>query len=94
MVGSGERAFNEGDACPDMGHCVHALVLTPLSLCLAYAGFGILVSTRAKPTRARYTVRDPASVLAFLTRVVEWGKTTGNGWHAKPSCNGWCAERL
>ncbi len=69
-------------------------VLTPLSLYLACAGFGILVSTRAKPTRARYTVRDPASVLAFLTRVVEWGKTTGNGWHAKPSCNGWSAESL
>ncbi|KXZ43331.1 hypothetical protein GPECTOR_94g653 [Gonium pectorale] len=52
-------------------------------------GFGILVSTRAKPTRARYTVRDPACVQAFLAGIVEWSKSGSNGWHANPSCNGW-----
>ncbi|GFR43568.1 hypothetical protein Agub_g4662 [Astrephomene gubernaculifera] len=52
-------------------------------------GFGILVSTRAKPTRARFTVRDPACVQAFLSGIVEWSKSGSNGWHANPHCNGW-----
>ncbi|GIL47496.1 hypothetical protein Vafri_4312 [Volvox africanus] len=52
-------------------------------------GFGILVSTRPKPTRARFTVRDPACVQAFLSGIVEWAKSKSNGWHANPCCNGW-----
>ncbi|GLC45064.1 hypothetical protein PLESTB_001464700 [Pleodorina starrii] len=52
-------------------------------------GFGILVSTRAKPTRARFTVRDPACVKTFLSRIVDWSKSGSNGWHANPCCNGW-----
>ncbi|KAG2451354.1 hypothetical protein HYH02_003958 [Chlamydomonas schloesseri] len=52
-------------------------------------GFGILVSTRAKPTRARYTVRDPACVKDFLSGIVEWSKSDSNGWRARPCCNGW-----
>ncbi len=53
------------------------------------AGFGILVSTRAKPTRARYTVQDPAAVQALLSGVVEWAGSPGNGWNSQPSCVGW-----
>ncbi|GLI58914.1 hypothetical protein VaNZ11_000698 [Volvox africanus] len=52
-------------------------------------GFGILVSTRPKPTRARFTVRDPACVQIFLSGIVEWAKSKSNGWHANPCCNGW-----
>ncbi|KAG2493430.1 hypothetical protein HYH03_008249 [Edaphochlamys debaryana] len=52
-------------------------------------GFGILVSTRPKPTRARFTVRDPACVQAFLSRVVDWAQSPSNGWHVKPCCTGW-----
>ncbi|GIL70285.1 hypothetical protein Vretimale_3424 [Volvox reticuliferus] len=54
-------------------------------------GFGILVSTRPKPTRARFTVRDPACVQVFLSGIVEWAKSKSNGWHANPCCNGWSA---
>lgn len=38
-------------------------------------GAGILVSTRAKPTSGRWTLRDPAQVAAFLNRLVSWGRT-------------------
>ncbi|EFJ50921.1 hypothetical protein VOLCADRAFT_43532, partial [Volvox carteri f. nagariensis] len=42
-------------------------------------GFGILVSTRPKPTRARFTVRDPSCVQTFLSGIVEWAKSGSNG---------------
>jgi hypothetical protein len=52
-------------------------------------GFGILVSSRAKPTDAKYTLRDPAEVMVFLQRLVAWGLTPDNAWHTARSCNGW-----
>lgn len=52
------------------------------------------MSTRAKPTRARYTVRDPACVKDFLSGIVEWSKSDSNGWRAKPCCNGWSMDGL
>ena len=44
---------------------------------------------QAKPTHAAYTLRDPAEVLAFLTRLVGWGRTPASAWHARPACVGW-----
>ncbi|KAK9804720.1 hypothetical protein WJX72_001803 [[Myrmecia] bisecta] len=44
-------------------------------------GFGILVSSKAKATQAKYTLRDPAEVMAFLTALVDWGYTSSNAWH-------------
>ncbi|KAJ8465287.1 hypothetical protein OPV22_027839 [Ensete ventricosum] len=35
-------------------------------------GFGILVSTIAKETNASFSLREPAEVLKFLRRIVEW----------------------
>jgi hypothetical protein len=52
-------------------------------------GGGILVSTKAKPTAGRWTLRDPAEVAAFLNRLVAWGRTDANRWHAVRSCTGW-----
>eukprot|EP00197_Chlamydomonas_leiostraca_P013812 CAMPEP_0202865920 /NCGR_PEP_ID=MMETSP1391-20130828/6681_1 /ASSEMBLY_ACC=CAM_ASM_000867 /TAXON_ID=1034604 /ORGANISM="Chlamydomonas leiostraca, Strain SAG 11-49" /LENGTH=479 /DNA_ID=CAMNT_0049545811 /DNA_START=43 /DNA_END=1482 /DNA_ORIENTATION=- len=47
----------------------------------AQQGFGILVSTKVKDTTAaRYTVRDPDEVQAFLEALVAWGRTDDNGW--------------
>jgi len=34
-------------------------------------GFGILVSTKAKPSEADYSLRDPSEVLQFLNKLVE-----------------------
>lgn len=42
-----------------------------------------------KPTQAGYTLRDPHEVLAFLQRLVAWGRSPANGWHAQPACIGW-----
>lgn len=53
------------------------------------SGFGILVSTKVKPTAAAYTLRDPAEVQRFLSLLVEWGKGSGNGWFRNPTCLGW-----
>lgn len=53
------------------------------------AGLGILVSSKAKPTDAVFTVRDPAEVQQFLSQLVEYGRSAGNGWHARGSCKGW-----
>ncbi len=55
------------------------------------AGIGVLVSTRAKPTLATFTVRDPPEVQLFLLRLVgEYGLSAANGWHHHGSrCNGW-----
>lgn len=45
------------------------------------SGFGVLVSTKVKDTTAaRYTVRTPAEVQAFLQALVVWGRTEGNAW--------------
>lgn len=52
-------------------------------------GFGILVSSKVKPTEAVFTVKDPSEVQQFLLQVVQWGTTASNGWYRSPSCNGW-----
>lgn len=39
-------------------------------------GFGILVSTKAKPSDAEYSLRDPSEVLQFLLKLVEWNRKT------------------
>jgi trehalose 6-phosphate phosphatase len=44
-------------------------------------GGGVLVSTRAKPTRGRWTLRDPEEVADFLGRLVAWGES-GERWGA------------
>lgn len=44
-------------------------------------GFGILVSTKAKPSEADYSLRDPSEVLQFLHKVIEWNKTTPRTKH-------------
>ena len=48
----------------------------------------VLVYLQAKPTDARYTLRDPAQVMTFLQRLVAWGLTPANAWHTARSCNG------
>lgn len=53
------------------------------------SGFGILVSSRAKPTAAKFTLRDPTEVMTFLERLVAWGSTSDNAWHAARGCIGW-----
>ncbi len=52
-------------------------------------GAGVLVASRAKPTAARWALRDPAEVAAFLERLVEWGRSEANVWHASGGCRGW-----
>lgn len=44
---------------------------------------------QAKPTDARFTLRDPLEVMTFLERLVSWGSSSANGWHAARGCNGW-----
>jgi trehalose 6-phosphate phosphatase len=53
------------------------------------AGLGILVSSKMKATDAVFTVKDPSEVQQFLTQLVEYGRSAGNGWHARGSCKGW-----
>jgi hypothetical protein len=47
-----------------------------------------VATAQAKPTDARYTLRDPAQVMTFLQRLVAWGLTPANAWHTARSCNG------
>jgi hypothetical protein len=47
-----------------------------------------VLGLQAKPTDAKYTLRDPAEVMVFLQRLVEWGLTPDNAWHTARSCNG------
>lgn len=59
------------------------------------SGVGILVSTKAKPTAAAYTVRDPDEVAAFLKMLVQFGTSCANGWwNHKDACNGWTPAHL
>ena len=59
------------------------------------AGIGILVSTRAKPTAAAFTVRDPEEVAAFLKMLVQFGTSCANGWWShQDACNGWAPAHL
>jgi hypothetical protein len=59
------------------------------------AGIGILVSTKAKPTAAAFTVRDPEEVAAFLKMLVQYGTSSGNGWWThQDACNGWAPAHL
>lgn len=54
------------------------------------AGWGILVSTKVKPTAAAYTVQDPTQVQAFLDLLVQYGCSGANGWmQYKGECPGW-----
>lgn len=48
-----------------------------------------MTSAQAKPTDARFTLRDPGEVMTFLQRLVTWGGGAANGWHAARGCNGW-----
>ena len=52
----------------------------PMCVCLAL---------QAKETDAKYTLADPAEVLSFLTRLLEWGATPSNAWHSNHACTGW-----
>ncbi|XP_054779965.1 probable trehalose-phosphate phosphatase 3 [Prosopis cineraria] len=38
-------------------------------------GFPIIVSSKAKETKASYSLRDPDDVLSFLIRLAKWGKS-------------------
>lgn len=59
------------------------------------SGVGILVSTKAKPTAAAFTVRDPDEVAAFLKMLVQFGTSCANGWwNHKDACNGWMPAHL
>jgi trehalose 6-phosphate phosphatase len=59
------------------------------------SGVGVLVSTKAKPTAAAFTVRDPDEVAAFLRMLVQYGTTCANGWWAhQDACNGWAPAHL
>ena len=51
-----------------------------------------LAELQAKPTDAKFTLKDPSEVMAFLTRLVQWGNTHDNAWHAKQSCTGWALK--
>lgn len=53
------------------------------------SGFGILVSSRVKPTEAKFTLQDPTEVMTFLERLVTWGASSSNGWHSIRGCIGW-----
>ena len=46
-----------------------------------------------KETDAKYTLADPAEVMAFLTRLLEWGATPNNAWHSHQSCTGWTLKQ-
>jgi hypothetical protein len=46
---------------------------------------GCVAGLQAKPTDAKYTLRDPAEVMVCL---VAWGLTPDNAWHTARSCNG------
>ena len=48
-----------------------------------------LVVAQMKATDARYTLQDSSEVMAFLERLVRWGGTPANGWHAVQQCLGW-----
>jgi hypothetical protein len=46
-------------------------------------------AAQMKATDARYTLQDSGEVMAFLERLVRWGGTPANGWHAARQCLGW-----
>lgn len=52
-------------------------------------GDGILVSSRAKPTAGRWTLRDPNEVAIFLNKLISWGMSSSNRWHSFKNCTGW-----
>lgn len=59
------------------------------------AGIGILVSTKAKPTAAAFTVQDPEEVAAFLRMLVQFGTSCANGWWShQDACHGWSPAHL
>jgi len=49
----------------------------------------VLPLAQMKATDARYTLQDSSEVMAFLERLVRWGGTPANGWHAARQCLGW-----
>ena len=50
------------------------------------------VLLQAKPTAAVYSLRDPNEVMAFLDKLVSWGRSPSNAWLQNPSCNGWSLQ--
>lgn len=54
--------------------------------------YPVIAELQAKPTDAKFTLKDPSEVMAFLTRLVQWGSTQDNAWHAKQSCTGWALK--
>lgn len=52
-------------------------------------GAGILVSSKVKPTKGIWTVRDPCEVTKLLEKLIEFGNSSENLWHTKLGCKGW-----
>ncbi len=52
-----------------------------------------MLQLQTKDTDAKYTLTDPSEVMAFLTRLVEWGDTPDNAWHTHHSCTGWSLKQ-
>ena len=55
-------------------------------------GVGVLVSSKAKPSAARFSLRDPGEVLVFLSRLAAWGASEESGWASEEhrgGCVGW-----
>ena len=40
----------------------------------------MLVSSKAKPSAAHFSLRDPGEVLVFLSRLAAWGASEESGW--------------
>lgn len=53
----------------------------------------VCVYVKMKETDAKYTLTDPSEVMAFLTRLLEWGATPHNAWHSHQSCTGWMLKQ-
>lgn len=43
-------------------------------------GIGVLVSSKVKATDAQFTLQDPVDVDVFLSKLVAWGRGSGNKW--------------
>ena len=48
----------------------------------AIDGIGVVVSTVAKATCARHSLRDPSEVQKFLARLADFGERDGSAWSA------------
>ena len=68
--------------------CLHKLCTAAVDLNICVV-LNVNVHVQMKPTDASYTLQDPSEVMAFLDRLVTWGATDANVWHAAKSCQGW-----